>query len=477
MEKTISAAVLSSFPPVDESAVDALLRREIDASPTHFIVLDDDPTGVQTVHDITVYTDWSVESIKAGLEESNKIFYILTNSRGLTADETTAVHREIAANAAIAARETGVPYLFMSRSDSTLRGHFPLETELLRRGMEADGMTVDGEILCPFFKEGGRFTIGNTHYVRYGDELVPAAQTEFARDRTFGYTQSDLPAYIEEKTHGAYRAEGVTCISLEELRALDYDGIAARLEQVSGFGKVVVNAVDYCDVKVFAVALYRAMARGKRFLFRTAAGLVKVMGGVSDIPLLKRADMVKSTSENGGVVVVGSHTAKTTQQLNALLELPGVVPIEFNSNLVLEGDEAFYAEVDRCVAAEEEIIRAGKVAVCFTCRKLLTLENDTPESALTRSVKISDGVQSLVGRLHVTPAFVIAKGGITSSTVGTEALGVKRANVLGQIRPGIPVWQTGAESRFPGIPYVIFPGNVGDAQTLREAVEILTAAE
>ena len=477
MEETIRVSVLTSYPPVDEQAVDALLRREIEADPTKFIVLDDDPTGVQTVHDVTVYTDWTVESIRSGLLEHNKIFYILTNSRGLTAAETTAVHREIAANAALAAREVGVPYLFMSRSDSTLRGHFPLETELLRRGMEADGIAVDGEILCPFFKEGGRFTIGNTHYVRYGDELVPAAQTEFAGDRTFGYTHSDLPAYIEEKTGGAYVAEAVTCVSLEELRALDYDGIAARLEQVSGFGKVVVNAVDYCDVKVFAVALYRAMAKGKRFLFRTAAGLVKVMGGISDIPLLRRADMVKTASENGGVVVVGSHTAKTTRQLEELLTLPCVTPIEFNSDLVLEGDEALSAEVERCVAAEEEIIRAGRVAVCFTRRKLLTLADDTPESALQRSVKISDGVQSLVGRLGVTPAFVIAKGGITSSTVGTEALGVKRANVLGQIRPGIPVWQTGPESKFPGIPYVIFPGNVGDAQTLREAVEILTAAE
>lgn len=82
-------------------------------------------------------------------------------------------------------------------------------------------------------------------------------------------------------------------------------------------------------------------------------------------------------------------------------------------------------------------------------------------------------MQSLVGRLTVTPAFVIAKGGITSSDVGTKALAVKKANVLGQIRPGIPVWQTGEESRFPSVPYVIFPGNVGDDSTLKEAVEIL----
>ena len=141
----------------------------------------------------------------------------------------------------------------------------------------------------------------------------------------------------------------------------------------------------------------------------------------------------------------------------------------------MQGEAAFDREVERCVAEEEKIIRSGRTAVCFTERTLLTVENDTKESALLRSVKISDGVQRLVGNLSITPAFVIAKGGITSSDVGTKALQVKCANVLGQIRPGIPVWQTGVESRFPQTPYVIFPGNVGEDRTLREAVEVLCA--
>lgn len=83
METTISAEILKEFPAVDTAAVDALLRREIEADDTKFIVLDDDPTGVQTVHDISVYTDWTVESICSGLQEPRKLFYILTNSRGL----------------------------------------------------------------------------------------------------------------------------------------------------------------------------------------------------------------------------------------------------------------------------------------------------------------------------------------------------------------------------------------------------------
>ena len=472
--EVLPASVLTSFPAVDEEKIEAMLAEEIRENPAKLVVLDDDPTGVQTVHGISVFTDWSMESIRSGFAEDNKVFYILTNSRGMTAAETTAVHREIASNVAKIARETGIPYLILSRSDSTLRGHFPLETRLLKEGMEKDGFRIDGEVLCPFFRDGGRFTIGNVHYVRQGEQLIPAAQTEFAKDRTFGYSHSRIPDYIEEKTGGEYRAEDVTCISLDSLRTADIDGITAQLAGVHGFNKICVNAVDECDLKVFCVALYRAMKQGKTFMFRTAAGLVKVMGGISSIPLLTREDMVTQETENGGVVVVGSHTQKTTAQLEALLKLPGIVPIEFDSNKVLEGDEVFYAEVARCVRREEEIIRAGQTPVCYTCRKLLTLEDDTKESALLRSVKISDGVQRLVGDLSVTPAFVVAKGGITSSDVGTKALKVKKALVLGQIMPGIPVWQTGEESRFPGIPYVIFPGNVGDVQTLADAVKKLT---
>lgn len=475
MNKTLDRSVLNTYSAVDEKAVEDILLSEINNDAHKLVVLDDDPTGVQTVHDISVYTDWTEDSIRAGFAEKNKVFYILTNSRGMTAEETKKIHEEIVEIVSKVSKDTGVPYIFMSRSDSTLRGHYPLEPEILRQGMAQSGIQVDGEILCFFFKEGGRFTINNVHYVQQGDQLVPAAETEFAKDKTFGYTKSAIPEYIEEKTKGAYKADSVTCISLDSLRNCDYDTIEQQLLKVRDFGKVCVNAIDYCDLKVFAVALYRAMAKGKNFIFRTAASLVKVMGGVSDIPLLEKKDLIKKEITTGGVVVVGSYTQKTTAQLNELLKLPVVVPVEFNSNTVLDGDDAFYAEINRCVQEEEKIISTGKVAVCFTCRKLLTLENDTPESALIRSVKISDGVQKLVGSLKIKPAFVIAKGGITSSDVGIKALCVHRADVMGQIRPGIPVWKTGNESRFPGTPYVIFPGNTGNENTLREVVEILTS--
>lgn len=468
----ISTEILTSFQKIDEAYIDSLLKKEIEANNKKIVVLDDDPTGVQTVHDISVYTNWDKDSIRQGFEEENNLFYVLTNSRGFTEEQTTKAHHEIAEVVDEVARETGKEYIFISRSDSTLRGHYPLETQLLKADYEKNtGKTIDGEIMCPFFKEGGRFTIDNVHYVKYGEELVPANETEFAKDKTFGYTAYTMPEYIEEKTKGEYKAADVTCISLEDIHNMDIDKIEAQLMEVTGFNKVIVNAVDYADVKVFCTALYRAMAKGKVFMFRTAAAIVKVMGAVTDQPLLTREQMVVKETTNGGIVVVGSHTEKTTKQVECLKELKDIEFIELDATLVKD-DDAFEAEVSRCLAREEECIRAGKTVCCYTTRALITADTGDKEDELRLSVKISDAVQSLVGRLSITPSFVIAKGGITSSDVGTKALEVKKANVLGQIKPGIPVWQTGEESKFPLTPYVIFPGNVGEISTLKEAVEV-----
>ena len=470
---SISADVITSYKKIDEAYIDSLLEAEIKASNKKIVVLDDDPTGVQTVHDISVYTSWDKDSIRAGFDEENSLFYVLTNSRGFTAEQTTKAHHEIAAVVDEVAKETGKEYIFISRSDSTLRGHYPLETELLKADYEKNtGKVIDGEILCPFFKEGGRFTIENVHYVKYGDELVPANETEFAKDKTFGYTAATMPEYVEEKTKGAYKKEDVTCISLEDIHNMEIEKIEEQLLAVHDFNKIIVNAVDYVDVKVFCVALYRAMRKGRVYMMRTAAAIVKVMGGVTSQPLLTREQMVVKETENGGIIVVGSHTEKTTRQVEALKELKEIEFIELDATLVKD-DAAFEAEVQRCLEKEEACIKSGRTVCCYTTRALITADTGDKEDELRLSVKISDAVQSLVGRLSVTPAFVIAKGGITSSDVGTKALAVKRANVLGQIRPGIPVWQTGDESRFPLTPYVIFPGNVGDDETLREAVEVL----
>jgi len=476
-EKSIPRSALHLPPLPDETAVREALARARALVDRKILVLDDDPTGIQTVYDVPVYTDWSQKTLCRALCEAGSLAFILTNSRGLTAPETAAVHTEIARHLAAAAEETGRRFLLVSRSDSTLRGHYPLETSVLRRELEARlGCRYDGEILMPYFREGGRLTVGNVHYVETGELLVPAGQTEFARDTTFAYTSSDLTEWCAERTGGAYPAESVVTVSLEELRAPDYDGITRKLLSVHDFGKVVVNAADDRDVEVFAAALFRAVAGGREFMFRCAAGLVRVLGGVERRSLLTRSQICPDCPGRGGVgglVIVGSHVEKTTRQLQCLLEnVPETEGICFDASGALRPG-GLAAEENRVTLAAEAAVRAGRTAVVYTSRKVLRVDSGSSEENLDLSVRISGAVTAVAAHIGVRPTFLVAKGGITSSDVGIKALGVRRAWVLGQIAPGVPVWRTGEESRFPGLGYVIFPGNVGDVQTLKDVVSVL----
>ncbi len=438
------------------------------------VVLDDDPTGIQTVHDIDVYTDWQKESLKQGFSSAKNLFFILTNSRSFSAEKTVEVHQEIAANAVAAAKEAGVDFMLISRGDSTLRGHYPLETETLRRTLkETAGKQFNGEILCPFFKEGGRFTIDGIHYVKEKDELVPAAQTEFAKDKTFGYSHSGLSEYIAEKSSGKVWAEDVVTVTLSELRAMKLEEIEERLYDLRGFRYIAVDAVEETDVKAFAIVLMRLMKRGKEYLIRSAAAVPKVFGNVSDRPLLSREELIGGETSYGGMVLVGSHVKKTTAQLNCLREADTPMEwIEFHVDAWAK-DGGLEAEAVLATKKAEEAMLQGKTAVVYTSRTLVAPKEASPEEMLAISVRISDAVTSVVTRLKKKPRFLIAKGGITSSDVGTRALAVKKAQVLGQAQPGIPVWKTGAESKFPGMSYIIFPGNVGSEETLRIIVEKL----
>ena len=457
----------------DADKAEMLLSQAMEGFHKKLVVLDDDPTGVQTVHDVSVYTDWEEESIRNGFEEKEAMFFILTNSRSFSVEETTKVHQDIAARVAKVARELGQDFMIISRGDSTLRGHYPLETQLLADGLtKNEGVVIDGEIICPFFPEGGRYTMDNIHYVKEQDNLIPAGMTEFARDKTFGYKSSDLTEYVEEKTEGKYHKEDCITISLDELNALDVQGIKDKLMSAQNMAKIIVNAVSYADLKVFCAALVLAMKAGKHYMARTAAAFTKVMGRISDQPLLGRAQLEGDT-KNGGIVLIGSHVKKTTDQLNCLKELDGQADfMEFQVNTVFE-ENGLEKAVERTVKAAEEKILSGRTVVIYTSRQLLAPENMTPEEKLHISVKISNAVTSIIGKLSVKPKFIIAKGGITSSDVGTKALRVKKARVMGQVKKGIPVWMTGEESKFPGMPYIIFPGNVGEVSTLKEIVEEL----
>lgn len=470
----LDLSVLNKYPPPDDNAAGKLLEERLRGLRRKIVVLDDDPTGVQTVHGVSVYTDWEEGTIAQAFAEQNDLFFILTNSRSFTIAQTEAVHVEIGSRIARVSQQTKTDYILISRGDSTLRGHYPLETQVLRREIEAhSAKRFDGEIIFPFFLEGGRYTLENIHYVKSGNRLIPVGETEFAKDKSFGYHSSDLTQWCAEKNAGKVQPEEVVSISLESLRALDLNHITAQLMQVSGFGKVVVNASAYADVKVFIAAYLSVLALGKEFLFRSAAAVPKILGRIPDKPLLTKEELVPDHCARGGIILVGSHVQKTTRQLEALQNSASPIRfIEFNQHRVLE-QGGLEDEARRVVREAEQAIVAGETAAVYTRRTRLDLDTDDKDQQLQISVAISDALTSVIGNLEVCPRFIVAKGGITSSDVGTKALRVRKALVMGQIQAGIPVWMTGPESKFPNIPYVIFPGNVGEDSTLLDVVKML----
>ncbi|MBU5468590.1 hydroxyacid dehydrogenase [Virgibacillus sp. MSJ-26] len=454
--------ILDNYSDYNSNKLNELYDRAMNDFYHKIVVLDDDPTGTQKVQDIHVYTNWDEESILDGFKSDEQMFFILTNSRAFSEEKTKQVHEDIANRVKKIAEELNQPFIIISRGDSTLRGHYPLETETINNTL---GETADGEIIIPFFKEGGRYTINNIHYVKTGNKLLPAAETEFAQDRTFGFNESDLTKYVEEKSKGDYKSEDVVAIQLEDLRSLNINKIVNELMEVKNFNKVIVNAISDEDLKVFSVALIETLNKGKQFLFRTAATFTKVIGNIPSKELLSKDQMIQKNNESGGLIIVGSHVNKTTQQLRELIKLESIKPIEFNSDLVLD-EEKFEKEIQARIDELNMNINSGQTCVIYTKRKRLDLGAGMQEKELELSVKISDGLTKIIKLLSCEPKYIIAKGGITSSEVGTTALNVTKALILGQALPGIPVWETDSQSKYPNMPYVIFPGNVGGVKDL-----------
>lgn len=463
MPATSKAALFGAAPAAWPVSLLPEIRRLLREDPARLVVLDDDPTGTQTVHDVPVLTAWPVAALREAFAQPGAVFYILTNSRGLTPPAADALNREIAANLLQAAE--GRPFHLVSRSDSTLRGHFPLEARALA---EALPYPLDAWLLVPFFEEGGRFTLDGTHYVAEGETLLPASETPFARDASFGYRSAALPDWVAEKSGGQISAADVAVISLKLLREGGPDAVYAALMALRGGQVCAVDALSYRDLEVLVLALLRAEAQGRRYLYRTAASFVRTRAGQEAQPLLSAADL--GVAEGGGLVVVGSYVPKTSAQLAYLLDHNDLAAVELRVEKLL-GEERD-RHIAEAAAQVNAALAAGRHSVLYTSRDLIT--GADAGSSLHIGQRVSEGLMAALAGLAQRPAFVVAKGGITSSDVATKALSVRRALVRGQIAPGIPVWELDAHSRFPGMPYVVFPGNVGETRTLSDVVAVLT---
>lgn len=463
------------------------IRAHLIDHPTKVVVLDDDPTGTQTVHGIPVLTEWSRETLATEMRAHGPGFYILTNSRAFPVSEACAINREIGERLAVEAAAAGVKCVVISRSDSTLRGHFPDEVEALgsalgnRQGNEGESSAATNPsrhsggryggppiLLCPYFEAGGRFTIDDVHYVAEGDRLVPAAETPFAKDAAFGFRSSSLRDWVVEKSRGDIRSEQISALTLADIRERGPQAIAEKLRLSDG-SVCIANAVSQRDLEVIVFAALLAEVRGARTIYRTAASFVATRMGLESKPLLTVKELATSSQE-GGLTIVGSYVPKTTQQLSRVLDQSIADAVELDVAKLLSSGSAKL--LDATMSRLNASLADGHDAVVFTSRTLVT--GESPTQGLAIAARISEALVELVRRLETRPRYLIAKGGITSSDVATRGLGVRRAMVLGQLLPGVPVWELGAETRFPGVPYIVFPGNVGGTDALRDAIQLLS---
>ena len=458
--------VLRSLPPQwnDDPLpyIDAALTR----SGRKIVILDDDVMGTQSVHDIAVLMDWSVDALRAELEQDSRAFFVVTNARTMPESQAQAVNSFVTGNLCEAARQAGVDFSIVSRLDSTLRGHFPSDMHAIQTTLSGK---PDGWIIAPLFLEGGRFTINDIQYVADQQILIPVGNTEFALDPAFAFRASNLRYWVEEKTHEEIPANAVTSVSIEDLRLGGPERVAAMLSELPREGICVVNGACDRDMEVFVQGMLQVEAEGKRFLFRAAASFIKALLGQSARSLLSPKEM--GIDGNGGMlVVVGSHVPRTTQQLDHLLVNTDVVGVEANVERLLS-DETRRSEIDFAIRTVEDTIRFGRNAVLYTSRELV--EGRSPDHSLSIGHQVSQSISEIVAGLQVRPRCIVVKGGATSYAVATKALNVRRAWSPGQAAPGVPTWILGDETLHPGLPCIIFPGNVGNEGALTSLVSRL----
>ncbi|SFT81485.1 four-carbon acid sugar kinase family protein [Arthrobacter sp. ov118] len=489
----LEADVLAAFPAevqIPARLVADSVAASSEASPRVLVVLDDDPTGTQSVANLPVLTRWEVADFAWAFAyevdgQHPRAVYVLTNTRSLDPAEAASRNEEIVRNAlAAASAGPALRLSFVSRSDSTLRGHFPLEPDVIAATVTAvNGEATDGVVIVPAFPDAGRVTIGGVHFTRGTGEnagqLTPVADTEFARDASFGFANSEMAKYVEEKSQGRFPADSVIVLDLDIIRAstdpqISAKAIADAIDAAANSTPIVADIVTENDLRALSLGLEEAERRGKKLLYRVGPPFVRARIGQEIRSELtgEEAYAGNTPSVAGGLIVVGSHVGVTTRQLNALTEQHSAARIvEIDVEKLLGDKAAEYLDetVDTVVAS----LRGGDVIV-HTSRLLIKTDDAAASLKIARTV--SAAVVAVVNRTLKTfpPRFVIAKGGITSSDVAAHGLEIRHAIVRGPMLPGIvSLWEP-VDGPAKGIPYIVFAGNVGDDQSLADVTRKLS---
>jgi uncharacterized protein YgbK (DUF1537 family) len=420
----------------------------VKAEPAPAVVLDDDPTGVQTLAGIRVLLAWDASRIRAALA-GRRAVHLITNSRALSPVEAQALVASAARDALAGAHDADV----VLRGDSTLRGHL-LEEYLGVR----DGLALGEEpplLLVPALPSAGRVTVGGVHLIERDGSRTPLHETEYARDGVFAYRNARLLSWAEERSGGLFRAVDGRELSLEQLRA---DGPAAVVEAIANLSAarrpavLAPDAVTMADLDVIAHGYADAAAAGARALVRCAPAFAGVLAGTTAPGLVDTP-----RASDGVLVVCGSYVPATTRQLDRLVAAHQGALVEVDVVALASAEPE--AEIDRAATAAAARLEKTGVAIVATPR-----ERPPQTRSLDVGARIASSLARVAGAVEPRPAVVIAKGGVTSAVTLREGFGIDAAEVVGPVLPGVSHW------RAEELDYLVVPGNIGADTLLADLV-------
>ena len=449
------------------------------------VVIDDDPTGSQTVHSAPLLLAWDGASLEAGLRHPSPLLFLLANTRALApveaAGRVAEICRALRPQLERALAEGWIDrWLIVCRGDSTLRGHFPLEVDQIA----AELGPFDATLLVPAFLPGGRTTVDGVHLL-HGQ---PVHTTPFAADGLFAYPSSHLPAWVEHKSGGRIPAAAVQSISLAELDAAmaDPGPLRARLGALRDQVVVAVDAECPEQLAALGVAVWAvtdpAAAAPRRLLFQSAASLLNGLAPLPPQPRdaaglagLRRRDATGLPLP--GLVLVGSHVPLADAQLEVLLQEPGCLGLELpvaRLARVLDGPEpaALLASLERSWREQlQQLLDRGATPVLFTSRGEIQCASAAERRRL--GLALAGLMARLAAALEPQLGYLISKGGITTHTLLADGLGLAAVELQGQLFAGLSLVLTPPLPSGPPLPVVTFPGNLGDALSLRQAWRLM----
>jgi uncharacterized protein YgbK (DUF1537 family) len=417
-------------------------------------VLDDDPTGTQTLAGVTVLLEWAPARVQSALERRTSV-HLLTNSRALEPAEA----RAIVTSAASAVLDAAPGAATVLRGDSTLRGHL-LEEYL---GV-CDARSPRGRptlLLAPALPSAGRVTIGGVQYLERAGSRIPVGETEFAEDGRFSYRSSRVLEWAEERSNGFFNASTGIEISIDTLRDRGAEAVAQALRLASrqrGPMLVVADSETMDDVERVAAGFRKAVQAGADVILRCGPAVAGALNGAA------APELVAAPSADSVLLVCGSYVSASSRQLQAVADAYPESIVEVTAMALATGD---HLELSRAVQKVRECLRASGLAVLATARdRPVTFAN------LDAGMRIARALATIVRQADCPEAVVVAKGGITAAVTVERGLGALEANVVGPVVPGVSLWTTTDDRGRPRT-VLIVPGNVGDDRLLIRLVELI----